>query len=122
MGQILRDGLKKRRKKKDKMMEVTFKIPLVQSTTSVQLDATTGGPIVIPLGFPDIAWISTTTLAAQLILHQPILIGTTNVATKFYNAPHNYTARSFNLKIVRELTVGDRITLKYRPVGDLVRT
>ena len=104
------------------MIEAIIKMEAALTASQPTASATTNGPIVIPTGFPDIAWMSTDTAAAAMALNQGILIGTTNAQISTRNAPSSYTARAFNLKIHQAVSVGDRIVVKYRPVGDLVRT
>ena len=119
VGEILRVVKKE---EKDKMIEIMMKLPASIDSTTAGAAATTSGPFAIPAGWPDIAWMPTTTVEA---IGAAIIFASTSggaACPHILNAPSSYTARAFNFKNPRAMDAGAKLVVKYRPVGDLVRT
>ncbi|MCW3140591.1 MAG: hypothetical protein N2V72_00200 [Methanophagales archaeon] len=103
------------------MKEAYIRVPTKVGATTAKLTPTTGGPFVIPAGYPDIAWMPTTTSASMgpAILYA----STVGAAPHIPDVPSAYTARSFNLKKAdKDIGAGAVLVVKYRAVGELVRT
>jgi len=102
------------------MIEVYMKLPATVDATTAVKTPTTSGPFTIPTGYPDIAWMATTTVVS---IGSPILFASTSgVAPHSTNAPSAYTSRSFNFKVGKRMEAGAAMVVKYRAVGELVRT
>ena len=104
------------------MIEAYIRIPArVSPTTTAKLTPTTSGPFAIPAGYPDIAWMPTTTTASM----GPAIMyaSTVGVAPHIPDVPSAFTARSFNLKKAsKPVPAGGALVVKYRAVGELVRS
>lgn len=99
-----------------------MKLPAAIDSTTAGAAATTHGPFKIPDGYPDIAWMATTTVES---IGAAILFASTSggaVAPHCTNAPSSYTKRGFNFKSAEAMDAGAKMVVKYRAVGELVRT
>ena len=103
------------------MIEVYIRSPTAVPTTVAKKTPTTSGPFTIPEGYPDIAWMPTTTTASM----GPAIMyaSTVGVAPHIPDVPSAFTARSFNLKKAsKPVPAGGALVVKYRAVGELVRS
>ena len=103
------------------MIEVYIRSPTTVPTTVAKKTPTTSGPFTIPEGYPDIAWMPTTTTASM----GPAIMyaSTVGEAPHIPDVPSSYTARSFNFKKhATKMATGAVLVVKYRAVGELVRS
>jgi len=103
------------------MTEAYIRVSSKVGATTAGSTPTTSGPFVIPDGYPDIAWMPTTTTASMgpAILYA----STVGAAPHIPDVPSAYTARTFNLKKHdKEMSAGAVMIVKYRAVGELVRS
>ena len=103
------------------MMEVYIRVPAAVATATAKLTPTTSGPFTIPAGYPNIAWMPTTTTASM----GPAIMYASTVgdAPHIPDVPSAYTTRSFNLKEhAKPIPAGGVLVVKYRAVGELTRT
>lgn len=106
-------------------MEILWTIRGQATTTDVSVDATTSGPFKIPDHAPDIAaFFGATTVASD---GYDVFIGTTNGGDivnglKTWAKSISTNRRCFSIAAGKTFATGTPIKIRYRAVGELVRS
>lgn len=113
-----------KREEKKEMTQVSWFLTAEATTTNIYIDATTSGPFKIPADAPDIAaFIQSTTVTGALA---DVVIGT----TMYYEAPVktwgksvSTNGRCFSIASNKKMyNAGSPINIRYRAVGELIRS